>query len=199
MHSQKIRFPGAADEQPQTEPGDVVFVIQEKEHAKFKRKGADLLLFKNISLVEALTGFEFPVKHLDDRILLIKSKPGEVIRPESKDGQPYVKCIYNEGMPKAGNPFDKGRLFILFKIVFPTDGQLSAGACQQLKAALPKGIANDGSLDFDADDVEEAFLDDVDLKDFGHGVGAATSGGADESDDERQGGPGGPGVQCQQS
>lgn len=56
-HNQKITFKGMADELPGRETGDVHFVIQEKEHDVFKRKGADLLLMKEISLSQALTGF----------------------------------------------------------------------------------------------------------------------------------------------
>jgi DnaJ-class molecular chaperone len=41
---------------PGTIPGDIVFVVQEKEHALFKRKGPDLFLEKSISLTEALCG-----------------------------------------------------------------------------------------------------------------------------------------------
>lgn len=52
----KVTFRGAADETPGMEPGDVNFVIQEKEHHLFKRKGADLLITKEISLNQALTG-----------------------------------------------------------------------------------------------------------------------------------------------
>ena len=40
------------NEQPNTEPGDVVFVLQQKDHAVFKRKGADLLIQKDVALVE---------------------------------------------------------------------------------------------------------------------------------------------------
>jgi DnaJ family protein A protein 2 len=57
LHNQKISFKGMADEMPGRETGDVHFVIQEKEHDVFKRKGADLLLMKDISLSQALTGF----------------------------------------------------------------------------------------------------------------------------------------------
>jgi DnaJ homolog subfamily A member 2 len=57
-NNSKITFAGDADEVPgMDEPGDVTFVIQEKEHDLFKRKGADLLLTKEISLNQALTGF----------------------------------------------------------------------------------------------------------------------------------------------
>jgi DnaJ family protein A protein 2 len=56
-HNTKITFRGAADEVPGMETGDVNFIIQEKEHDLFKRKGADLLVTKDISLNQALTGF----------------------------------------------------------------------------------------------------------------------------------------------
>merc|ERR1711988_1077256 len=82
-HEEKIRFAGMSDEQPNAEPGDIVFVLQEKPHSVFKRKNSDLLIQKEITLMEALCGFEFLVTALDGRKLLIKSKPGEVIKPES--------------------------------------------------------------------------------------------------------------------
>jgi DnaJ family protein A protein 2 len=57
-HNSKIAFRGMGDEMPNREvPGDVNFIIQEKEHELFKRKGADLLIVKEISLNQALTGF----------------------------------------------------------------------------------------------------------------------------------------------
>ena len=56
-HNQKVTFRGMADEIPGREAGDVHFVIQEKEHEMFKRKGADLLLMRDITLNQALTGF----------------------------------------------------------------------------------------------------------------------------------------------
>ena len=57
IHNQKITFRGMADEMPNRETGDILFIVQEKDHHLFKRKGADLLLIKDISLNQALTGF----------------------------------------------------------------------------------------------------------------------------------------------
>lgn len=67
--------------QPDTITGDIVFVLQQKEHPKFKRKGDDLFFEHTLSLVEALCGFHFVLTHLDGRQLLIKSQPGEVVKP----------------------------------------------------------------------------------------------------------------------
>ena len=67
--------------QPDTVTGDIVFVLQQKEHPKFKRKGDDLFVEHTLTLTEALCGFQFILTHLDNRQLLIKSQPGEVIKP----------------------------------------------------------------------------------------------------------------------
>lgn len=47
----KYIFHGEADEHPDKEAGDVVFIVQEQKHETFKRKGADLLITKHITLV----------------------------------------------------------------------------------------------------------------------------------------------------
>ena len=67
--------------QPDTVTGDIVFVLQQKEHPKFKRKGDDLFVEHTLPLTEALCGFQFVLTHLDGRQLLIKSNPGEAVKP----------------------------------------------------------------------------------------------------------------------
>jgi hypothetical protein len=86
----RVVFRGKADEEPDVETGDVVFVLREQKHEVFKRKGADLFIERSISLVEALCGFEMEVTHLDGRKLLIKSAPGEVVRPMSHRFDPFA-------------------------------------------------------------------------------------------------------------
>ena len=67
--------------QPGVEPGDVIIVLQEKEHDTFQRKGTDLIVNYNLGLTEALCGFEFTLKQLDGRDLVIKNPRGKVIEP----------------------------------------------------------------------------------------------------------------------
>jgi len=81
----KIHFSEKADEIPDGEAGDVVFVLQEQPHAEYKRKGDDLFIERTISLSEALCGFAMELTSLDGRQLLIKSAPGEVIKPVTYD------------------------------------------------------------------------------------------------------------------
>ena len=51
----------------------------------FKRSGNDLYLEKDITLSEALCGFDMVVTHLDRRELKIHSPPGKVIEPGEKN------------------------------------------------------------------------------------------------------------------
>jgi len=49
-NNQAYTFYGEADEFPGAEPGDVIIIVQEQPHKLFKRKGADLLMEKEITL-----------------------------------------------------------------------------------------------------------------------------------------------------
>jgi DnaJ family protein A protein 2 len=194
-HNQKITFRGAADETPGMEPGDVNFIIQEKDHELFKRKGADLLVTKEISLNQALTGFTWKVKHLDGRDIVIKTRPGQVIQCESKDDEsgrtlPYITKVKDEGMPSHGNPFVKGHLYIAFHVKFPT--YLEPDVVKELNKLLPDA---DIEEEYDPETVEEHFMDEADLRHFGKG-GATVHNNEYDSDDEEGGQQG---VQCQQS
>jgi len=58
---QTFRFYGEADEAPGLNPGDIIFVLKEKRHPVFTRRGDDLLMEYTLPLVNALTGFQFPI------------------------------------------------------------------------------------------------------------------------------------------
>ena len=191
-HNEKVVFRGAADEKPNMEPGNINFIVQEQAHEVFKRKGADLLITKTLSLNEALCGFAWKVTHLDGRQVVIESKPGEVIQAEAPRGKPFCKIVPNEGMPSRGNPFVRGNLYVLFQVKFPQDGEISESAIQQLRRYLP-GKAMD--IEYKPEDVEVVHLETGDARQFGRG-GAANSNSAYDSDDEDDGRQG---VQCQQS
>jgi len=130
-HGQKIVFAGEADEAPGMEPGDIIFVISEKKHDTFKRQGIDLWMEYTLPLIEALAGFDFTIKHLDDRVLHIKSEKGDVVKPGD------IRTIVGEGMPTHKRPFDKGNLYIKFNIEFPKPGFLKdVKQTQQLESIL---------------------------------------------------------------
>jgi len=183
-HGQKVVFSGEADESPGMLPGDIVFVIQQKDHETFKRKGADLVIEKTVTLQEALCGVKFPIKHLDGRTLVITNPPGEVLEPQA------LKSCHGEGMPVHKRPFEKGRLFILFKIEFPK--KLSEAQMKVLASALP-GPKDEPTMPMEEDEYDEVTFDSADPSDFG----STAAGVGHDSDDEGPGG-GQQGVQCQQ-
>ncbi|KAL3996509.1 dual specificity tyrosine-phosphorylation-regulated kinase 2/3/4 [Sarotherodon galilaeus] len=106
---QKIVLHGEGDQEPGLEPGDIIIVLDQRDHGQFTRKGEDLIMSMELQLVEALCGFKKPIQTLDSRTLLITSHPGK-----SKPGD--TKCVLNEGMPMYRRPFEKGRLIIHFSV-----------------------------------------------------------------------------------
>ena len=70
---EKYIFHGESDEHPDREPGDVIIVAQEQPHPVFKRKGADLLIEKEVTLLEALTGVDFYIDFLDGKRFRVKN------------------------------------------------------------------------------------------------------------------------------
>ncbi|KAK9883527.1 hypothetical protein WA026_001702 [Henosepilachna vigintioctopunctata] len=111
--SQKIIIKGEGNEEPDKEPGDIIIVLDEKEHPVFSRSIEDLLMRIDIQLIEALCGFQKVFKSLDNRDLSISVPKGIVM----KHGD--IKLIIDEGMPHYQKPDDKGRLIIQFFIQFP--------------------------------------------------------------------------------
>lgn len=73
---QKIVFHGEGDQEPELEAGDVIIVLDQKDHSVFQRRGHDLIMKMKIQLSEALCGFKKTIKTLDDRVLVITSKSG---------------------------------------------------------------------------------------------------------------------------
>ncbi|KJE94720.1 mDj3 [Capsaspora owczarzaki ATCC 30864] len=187
--NQKITFTGEGDQSPGVTPGDVVIVIDQKEHATFKRDGDDLIMLMQIQLVEALCGFKRVVKHLDDREVLVISKPGQVIEDS------MVKMIPNEGMPHYKNPFEKGNLFIKFSVQFPADGFATPEQLAQLETILP---ARPKLPAYDPANVEDAELQPFDPAKY-EGRKQSSRSAYEEDDDDHHGHGGhGGGVQCNQ-
>lgn len=138
---------------------------------------------------------QWKIKHLDEREVVIKTKPSQVIQSETHDEQgrtlPYIMIVANEGMPSLGNPFVKGNLFVVFHVKFPT--MLSPDIRDKIRNLLPDA---DMGEEYDPDVVEEHFLEEGDLRHFGKGGAASSNNEYDSDNDDEQGAQG---VQCQQS
>jgi len=127
---EKIKFRDRGNMQPGCTTGDYCIVLDQVKHRLFKRKGADLLIKKEVSLVDALCGYEFEIEHLDGRKIIVESKPGEMIRDDS------VMVIKGEGFPVKEDAGSNGHLFVEFTIDFPKNGSLSSTQQSQLYRSL---------------------------------------------------------------
>jgi DnaJ family protein A protein 2 len=92
-NGQTITFAGESDQAPGVEPGDVVIIIEEKAHDRFKRNGNNLITEVEIDLLTALGGGQFAIKHLDDRALIVTLVPGEVV-PHGMYPCRRMRCVY---------------------------------------------------------------------------------------------------------
>ncbi|KAF3483277.1 LDJ2 protein [Arthroderma uncinatum] len=179
---ERIVLEGEGDQQPDIEPGDIIFHLDQAEHKTFKRDGADLAATLEVTLAEALCGFSRVVlKHLDGRGIEIKhpQKPGDILRP----GQ--VLKVHGEGMPFKRSD-SRGDLYLIVEIKFPEDGWVSnPAAFKQLQELLP---TNDAPA-VEADTVDEVEFDPKASLDS-MGANDPQGGGAwvDEDEEDGEGG-----------
>lgn len=122
----KVRFPNMGNELPNITPADLVFIVEEKTHALYKRVGNDLVINWKIPLVDALTGATINLTALDGRKLTVPLE--DVVCPG------YEKILPEEGMPISKKPGEKGNLRIKFDVEFPT--QLTAEQKSGLRRLL---------------------------------------------------------------
>ena len=146
---QKIKFLGEGDQEPGLEPGDIIIVLDQKDHAVFTG-GGDLFMCMDIQLVEVLCGFQKSISTLDNRTIVITSHLGQIV----KHGD--IKCVLNEGMTIYHGPYEKGRLIIEFKVNFPENGFFSPDKLSLLEKLFPERK--------EVEDIDE--MDQVELVDF---------------------------------
>jgi len=107
----KITFPKEGDQGPNNIPADIVFIVKDKPHPRFRREGLNLIHTANVLLGRALTGTTVDIHTLDERTLHIPIN--DIIKPG------YKKIVPTEGMPLSTDPTQKGDLIIEFNIEFP--------------------------------------------------------------------------------
>ncbi len=174
---------GEADQIPDQQPGDIIFVLEEVEHTTFRRAGADLTATLEITLAEALCGFSrIVIKHLDGRGIFLNHEPpnARILKPSQ------VIKIAGEGMPYKKSDL-KGDLYLVVQIQFPEDDFLRDDSVRtKLQELLPKP-----AKDITADTVDEVDYDEnASMDDFGAGSSDAGGGAAwVDEDDEGEGTP----------
>jgi DnaJ family protein A protein 2 len=129
-HDEKITFSEEGDQHPDMTAGDVHVILKQAPHPLFKRspEGCHLTLTKKITLLEALTGFQFALEHLDGRTLIVSSEPNTTYK------QGDIKAIKEEGFPLRNSPGTNGHMYITLDVVMPTT--LDAKTANALKQLL---------------------------------------------------------------
>ncbi|XP_074642866.1 dnaJ homolog subfamily B member 4-like [Tubulanus polymorphus] len=123
----KITFPKEGDQNPNTIPADIVFVVKDKPHPVFTRDGSDTIYKAKISLRDALCGGTINVPTIDGKKIPLRLT--DIVKPGSK------RKINSEGLPHPKQPTKRGDLVVEFDVKFPD--QLSQSAKDALSATLP--------------------------------------------------------------
>lgn len=178
---EKIVLRGKGDQQPGVEAGDVIIILQQKPHDVFQRHGNDLVINRTVTLTEALCGYKTSIKQLDGRDIIIKTSPGDVIKPGT------IKGVKGEGMPIYRNPFEHGNLYIKFQVEFPEKHFTSEENLKQIETILPERLSSTVDINLEDEHTEEVHLEDYDLDAAEHNHSS------DMDDDDSQHG----GVRCQ--
>lgn len=124
----KITYPKEGDQNMGRTPADVVFIIQEKPHTHFTRKGNDLHYTINLSLHHALCGVgSVEVPTIEGGAVNLPLN--DIITPQT------TMTIPGHGMPLSKEQDRRGDLIVNFNIVFPK--QLSPQSKAELAQILP--------------------------------------------------------------
>ncbi|VDK41680.1 unnamed protein product [Anisakis simplex] len=126
----KITFPREGNQCPNRVPADIVFVIRDKPHPKFKRDGSDIRYVHPISLRDALCGTSIEVPTLDRNRPSISMQLNEVTKPNTK------KRLSGLGLPNPKYPGTRGDLIVEFDVRFPD--KISPDMKEGLRNFLPE-------------------------------------------------------------
>ncbi len=108
----KLTYPDIGDEGDGYRPGDIIFILKQREHLTFTRKNHINLLYKaSITLKEALCGTILNIKTLDQQILPISLT--KIVQSGS------IQIISNKGMPIIDKDNEYGDLEIHFTVNYP--------------------------------------------------------------------------------
>jgi DnaJ family protein A protein 2 len=189
-NGQQIVFKEAADQAPNTVPGDVIIVVDEQPHPRFKRRKNDLITDVHIDLLTALAGGKVHIEHVGKHTVSIDMPAGDVVKHGA------IKVVRGQGLPSYRH-HEMGDLYINVHVDFPDS--IPEASIPLLEQALPPRRVPDPIKN--NEEVEDVYMEDVATeREANQGRSHANGGGtamAEDEDDEEAGG--GPGVQCAQA
>lgn len=128
----KLLIPGKGNEHPEYRSGDLYVIVDIKNDNEFRRAKDDLHITKKIGLIEALSGFRFNLKHLNDSKVTIAVPANTVVQHTD------VMRVKNLGMPKYKESLSYGDLYVHFEVEMPKS--FTPEQIEKLSQILPKGI-----------------------------------------------------------
>ena len=90
-----------------------------------------MILEREITLKQALLGFNFTLKGLDGKEFVVSSIQGEVVQ----NGD--IKSVKGKGLPFHRDPMSHGNLIVKFTVKFPKATELTEDIKIALEKALP--------------------------------------------------------------
>lgn len=110
----RIVFANMGSQTPGEIPGDVTVVLKQQKHERgWARHGNDLVLPINLTVREALLGFDRMIRHIGGNTVQVGTssvtRPGQLIK------------VAGMGMPLKGSPSQFGDLYLVASVIFPTE------------------------------------------------------------------------------
>jgi|TARA_B100000035_G_scaffold309618_1_gene316071 curved DNA-binding protein len=123
QHGVTFKFQGMGDDSIKNVPrGDLMVVMSVLDSDGYTRKGNDLYTDKTIDCFQAIRGYEFNLKTLEDKIIKVKvpagTQPGTML------------TLKGQGMPVHKTIGIRGNLYVKIHILIP---QLSAADLKRIK------------------------------------------------------------------
>jgi len=113
-NGEKIIFERQGEQVPDMLQGDIIVALKQQPHSVFKRVQHNLYMNVDITLKEALFGYERKYKHLDGHEFDLNSAFNKVTQPFSWN------ILKGEGMPKKSVEGSFGELHAKLLVQFPT-------------------------------------------------------------------------------
>lgn len=93
MSGNSVKISGVVDSIPNCAPADVVFLLSERRHPVYTRRGCDLAMEIKISLAESVGGFKRSIQCLDGNVVVISPPRGEIYEREKKDANATMPIL----------------------------------------------------------------------------------------------------------
>ena len=170
-YKETIVLKGEGHQLTEDEVGDLIVTIEVNEHEYYDRDNNDLVMKKEVSLNDALCGFTFKIKDINDNELIVTTDKIIDVEPMG---------LVGKGLPDidSQDAIEYGNIVILFDVIFPKT--LDKETKEALRKLLPDSETSDTS-DEDPDQV-------LTLEDVEYDTDTDTETETESDEEERMGG-----------